>query len=206
MAVVNKDGFWIDKKGEEIHPGLIGEDIKLRDEVVEQLVVKAQRGEKLMREFKELAFSEVNDFMNLLFQEYKIDERENSPKGNITLENFSGTAKVQIQIANRISFDEKLSLAKIKLDEYLKEITENADPAIQTLILKAFEVDKKGEVNAKKILSLKSYKIEDPRWKEAMTIIDDAIEIVSSKSYIRFYHKNMIDKEWKHISLDIASV
>ena len=39
-----------------------------------------------------------------------------------------------------------------------------------------------------------------------MEIVDEAIEIVGSKSYIRFYKRDGVDSGWKHISLDFASI
>ena len=66
--------------------------------------------------------------------------------------------------------------------------TDGADAEIQTLITRAFDV-KNGKVDAKQILSLKAYPITHELWKEAMSMIDDAIEIVGTKSYIRFKHR-----------------
>ncbi len=205
MAIVKGD-FWINKKGDEVHKGLIGVDEQLKDELVEKLILEASNITKVLFEFKTYAFSEVETFYNLLLEKYKINIKEHSKKGNLTIENYSGTAKIQIAVAERIAFDEKLKIAKAKIDEYLHEVTKDSSADVRTLITKAFEVDKKGDVNAKKILSLKSYEIKNPLWIDAMNIIDEATEIVSSKNYIRFYTREDITQEYKLISLDIAGV
>jgi hypothetical protein len=206
MAKKNDIGFWIDKKGDAVHEGNVKATEKIKDELVEKLISKACNARDTIFEFKANAFGEVEDYYNLLLQEFGVDEKRNSKKGNLTIENFSGTAKIAISVADRIAFDEKLGIAKIKIDEYLHEITKDANADIQTLITKAFEVDKKGDVNAKKILSLKSYEITHPLWIEAIEIISQATEVVSSKSYIRFYTRENIDEEYKQIPLDIAGV
>lgn len=200
------NGKWTNKKGELIHPDLVRVDEKLKDELVEDLITKAKDAQVKLKEFKTDAVESVESYYQLLLQEYDIDAKKNSKKGNLALENFSGTAKVEIRVADRIDFDEKLKIAKMKIDEYLNEITKNSNPEIKTLITKAFEVDKKGDVNAKKILALKSYDIQNPLWQEAMKIIDDATQVVSSKSYIRFYQREDTSKPYKQISLDISSL
>ena len=205
MAKV-EEKFWLNKKGEKVHKDNVPVSEQLKDELVETLCSDAKGASELLARFKNDAFKSVEDYYTLLLQEYNIDAKENSKKGNLTIENYSATAKITINVSDRIAFDEKLNLAKIKIDEFLHEATKNASADIQTLITKAFDVDKKGDVNAKKILSLKSYEIAHPKWREAMKIIDDATEIVSSKNYIRFYTRDDIDKEYKQVPLDISGV
>ena len=206
MAIATEDGLWLDKRGKPTHPDLIRPDEQLRDELVEELCKKALSEQERLRSFKKEAFKDIDDYYEMLLQKYKMDAKANSKKGNLSLENFSGTFKVTISVSDRIEFDEKLNIAKQKLDEFFKEATKDADPVIKTLITKAFEVDKKGNVNAKEIMKLKSYDINHPKWIEAMHIIDDATQIVSSKSYIRFYKRENPQKAWKQISLDMATL
>jgi len=203
---IKKGEFWINKQGKEMHPDMIRADEKLRDELVEELIAKAKEKRKILKKFKEEAFGEVESYFELLLEKYNINAKENSRKGNITLENYSGTKKIQIAIQDRIEFDEKLNIAKMKIDEYLHKITQDASPEIKTLITKAFEVDKKGNVNAQKILALKSYEITDPLWIEAMHIIDEATQIVSSKSHIRFYERENPGYEYKLVTLDFSKL
>ncbi|WP_294962282.1 DUF3164 family protein [Sulfurimonas sp.] len=200
------DNFWLNKKGESVHEGNIPITEKIKDELVENLITIAKDTSDTILSFKAEALSQIEEYYQLLLQEYKVDAKGESKKGNLAIENYSGTAKVTITVSDRIAFDEKLSIAKVKIDEFLHEATKNASPDIQTLITKAFDVDKKGDINAKKILALKSYDIAHPKWLEAMAIIDDATEIVSSKNYIRFYARENIEDEYKLIPLDIAGV
>lgn len=204
MPKIDEKGLWVNKRGESVHPDLIRPDEKLKDELVEKLIGAAKELSALINKFKKDAFGETNDYFEMLLQNYNLDAKKNSKKGNITLEGFSGTTKIQISNADSITFDEKLQIAKLKIDECLHELTEGSSPEIKTLITKAFEVDKKGDVNAKKILALKSYEISHSKWREAMAIIDESIEIVGSKAYIRFYERECVDKPYKMIQLDMA--
>ena len=207
MAKLDEKGFWQNKEGSFIHKDMIPVDKQLEDEVVEELILKAKEVQKSLKEFKKFAYEKCYDFIDLLRQNYNLDKLENSKTGSVSLKSFNGTKEVQIQVAKQISFDNKLALAKEKIDEYLDEKTENADAEIRTLITRAFDV-KNGKVDAKMVLSLKQYPIRNPKWLEAMKMIDEAVEIVGTKSYIRFREREdeRIDGALKMITLDIAGL
>lgn len=203
----NEQGHWEDKQGGWVHPDLIAVDKQLEDEMVESLVDEAKQVHEVLIDFKVRAFDKCFSLVNLLRQNYGLDRMKKSESGSVTFKNFNGTKEAQIKVAKLITFDAKLKLAKEKLDEYFTEKTEGADPEIQTLITRAFEV-KNGNVDTKQILSLKSYQIKHPKWLEAMAMIDDATEIAGTKSYLCFKERegNLIDGELKTIVLDFASV
>ncbi|MDQ7084424.1 MAG: DUF3164 family protein [Sulfurovum sp.] len=198
--------IWINKKGETVHPDMVRADDKMKDELVYDILEKVNEKREVLRDFKKEALQDIATYMEILRDEYGLDVTKKSNKGNITLESFDGLKKVQIAVATHIGFDEKLTFAKEKFDMYFKEITKDANGDLKTLIMKVFEVDKKGNVNVKQILSLKSYDIEHPLWIEAMAIIDDAIEVVGSKSYIRFYERKSTEDKWENISLNISDI
>jgi len=203
-ALMNQE-FWKDKRGQEIHRDLVPHEEKLKSELVYEITEGALVGVKMMERFKERVTRSIKEYMEMMREKYGLDVTKGT-KGNLTLQSFDGLRKVQVAVQQHIDFDEKLSLAKEKIDAYLKEKTKDADPEIQTLIMNAFEVDKKGNVDAKKIFALKKYKISDPLWQEAMALIGDAVEIVGSKSYIRFYVRDSVDEKWRNISLDFAVI
>lgn len=206
MAKKDENGFWLNARGEAVHEGMIRVDEQLRDELVEKIIAAAKNISALIATFKNECNEQIDDYFELLLQNYKVDVKGKSVKGNLNLENFSSTAKVEIRVMDKLKFDEKLQIAKLKIDEYLKEATKDASIEIQTLITKAFEVDKKGNIDSKKIFALKSYDIKNPLWIEAMEIIDESKQVASTKSYIRFYERVDVDSEWKLVPLDIAGV
>lgn len=206
MAIKDERGFWINGRGEAVHKDMIKANEQLRDELVERFIEAAKNLSGLIAVFKTEVNEQVDGYFNLLLQNYNLDEKAKSKKGNLQLENFSSTAKIEIRVSELLTFDEKLQVAKMKIDEYLKEATKDASVEIQTLIMKAFEVDKKGNIDSKKIFALKSYEIRDPRWLEAMEIIDESKQVSSTKSYIRFYVRENTDQDWQIVPLDIAGV
>ncbi len=205
MAVI-ENGKWQDKEGNFKHSDMVRVDKQIEDELVESLVDSALVLQGQMKEFKIKAFAECYAFVDLLRKEYDM-KRITSKVGAVTLKSFNGTKEVQIQVAKLITFDQKLTLAKEKIDEYLTHKTENLDSEIQTLITRAFDV-KNGKVDAKQIIGLKSYNITHPKWKEAMAMIDEATEIAGTKSYIRFKQraKLKLDGAMETIVLDLAAL
>ncbi len=206
MANKDENGRWINKDGKAVHEDMVPVDKQLEDELVVGLIGGALDVSKIIREYKTKAFEECYAFNDLLRQKYDM-ERITSKSGAVTLKSFDGTMEVQIQVAKLITFDQKLVLAKEKIDEYLDEKTEHADAEIKTLITRVFDV-KNGKVDAKQIMSLKQYPITHEKWKVAMTMIDEATEIAGTKSYIRFKHREngQIDGRLEPILLDIAAL
>jgi len=201
-----EENYRVNAKGERVHVDLIKGDEKMKDELVNHLIGEAVAFGGIMREFKQKAEQEIERYFAALMDKYGLNPKAKSKRGNITLENFSGTAKVQIAVSDKLTFDEKIQLAKMKFDEYFEQVTEGSSEEIKLLITKAFDVDKEGNVDVKKILELRSYNIQHPKWVEAVALIEESKRVVSSKSYIRFYKREDTSKPYEHISLDMASV
>ncbi len=196
---------WINKRGEEVHPDNVRASEKIKDEMVEEVVKNALAKQDEMLSFKADALENIDAYVSLMRDEYGL-AATHSKKGNMSFETFDGLKKVAIAVQDTLEFDEKLVFAKEKMDAFMKEETKHASPNIQTLIMKAFDVDKKGSVNVKNIISLKSYEIDHPLWQEAMQIIDESIQVATSKSYIRFYTKKALGEAWEHVSLDPSKI
>jgi hypothetical protein len=206
MAKKDEKEWWINRQGAAVHPDMVKVNDKIKDEMVEKLLNQAGEVSEVIAAFKKKANDEVDAYFALLLQNYGIDEKSKSKKGNLSLENFSATAKVEIRISETLAFDERLQVAKLKVDEYLNDVTKDSIPEIRVLISKAFEVDKEGKVDAKKIFALKAYEITDPRWVQAMEIIDEAKQVSHTKPYIRFYTRASVDEKYELVPLDIAGV
>jgi hypothetical protein len=201
---IDERGFVANKEGQWVHPDLVPADKKLEDELVGKLITGAHRVHEVVKEFKNNSFEECYGYVELLRQNYNLDRMEKSSSGSVTLKSYDGSQEVIISVQKIISFDQKLSLAKEKIDEYLEMKTKNSDAEIRTIITRAFDI-KGGKVDTKQILSLKQYEITHPKWIEAMKMIDDATEIAGTKSYIRFRERDEAG-EMKTIILDFAAI
>jgi hypothetical protein len=192
-----------DAKGRLVPEAQIKPIDRTRDELVRELYAKAEALNKAMREFKLAAFADIAAFVDLSAGEYGVSLGGN--KGNVQLLSFDGELRIQRAIAERIVFDERLQAAKELIDECLTEWTEGARPEIALLVQDAFRVDSAGNIRTGNVLALKRLAIEDERWQRAMEAIGDAVQVVGTSSYVRFYRR-ATNGSYQALSLDLSGV
>ena len=198
------DGYRKDAQGRLIPEDQIKPIDKLRDELVLSLATKAKALQKQMRDFKQMAYSEIQEFVELSANEY--GTKLGGKKGNVTLLSFDGSNKIQHAVQESLAFDDRLQVARSLIDECLQEWVKDARPELAVIVNDAFRVDTKGEIRTARVLSLRRYEIEDVRWQRAMDAIGDACQVVGSKIYLRFYERVGESEHYRPVTLDIAGV
>ncbi len=193
-----------DGKGRLVPVSMVKDVDLTRNDLVNELAAKAEAQNESLANFKEEAFSSVFAFMDLSAEEY--GTKLGGKKGNVTLTNYSGEYKVQVAVAEYLSFDERLQVAKSLIDECINEWSEGSDDKIKLLVDDAFQVDKQGNVSTYRILGLRKHKIDDEKWQKAMMAIADSIQVTGSKKYVRIYKREPNTDEYKQIPLNIAAV
>jgi hypothetical protein len=174
-----------------------------RDEFVKGVVAKAGEVSEILNQFKGQLAGDMQAFLELSAERYGADL--GGARGNLSLTSFDGRYKVLRAVSERLDFDERLQAAKELVDACLREWSKDSGPELRTLIESAFQVDKKGRINAKRILSLRALKIEHPVWKQAMDAIADAVTVVGSSTYYRIYERDD-EGNYNQISLDFSGV
>ncbi len=193
-----------DAKGRLVPISAIKEIDLARNELVNELVAKAEAQHEALKAFKSAAFNDVLAFMELSAEQY--NTKLGGKKGNVSLASYSGEYKVQVAVAEYLSFDERLQVAKSLIDECINEWSEGSDDKIKLLVDDAFQVDKEGNVSTYRILGLRKHKIDDEKWQKAMMAIADSIQVTGSKKYVRIYKREAGTDEYKQIPLNIAAV
>ena len=193
-----------DAQGRLVPMDLIKEIDKTRDFLVRDLVHKAMVLQDRMIAFKKNAMSEIRCFVELSAMEWNV--KIGGKKGNITLYSFDGRYRAQVQVSENMVFDEQLQIAKKMIDECLTKWTRQSSSEIKALINDAFQVDKEGRINTKRILSLRRLDIKDELWCKAMNAITASLQVVDSKEYFRLYKRDNGQDRWNAISLDMAAL
>lgn len=191
-----------DGKGGLIPVDLVKPQHLLEDEVVRKIVSFAADLSAQVARFKQHTFDDIGAFEALLEQQY--GARVGGQKGNKTLMSHDGLYKVQVQVADHIDFGPELQVAKALLDECLNEWAADARDEIRTIVTRAFNTDKPGQVNRAEIFMLLRLEITDDRWQRAMQAIRDAMRVVGSKTYVRCYRRDRFDAPWQAIVIDLA--
>ncbi len=174
-----------------------------RDEFVLHVAKQACQVNAMLNNFKVGLSGDIQAFLELSAEKYGADM--GGAKGNLSLTSFDGKYKVMRCVADRLEFNEQLHAAKVLIDQCLREWTIGGDSRVRALIDQAFQVDKKGRINTKRILALRQLKIEDETWQKAMEAIGDAVTVTGSCTYYRVYERD--DKgEYQQVQLDFSGV
>ena len=175
---------------------------KLQDETVRKVMGHARDLSARIARFKQHTFDDLSAFEQLLAQEY--DAKVGGAKGNKTFMTFDGLLKISVQVQDHLDFGPQLQIAKRLIDDCLLEWTADSRFEIRTIVTRAFNVDKSGQINRAEIFALLRHDIDDERWASAMAVIRDAIRVVGSKTYVRCYERVSLDAEWRAVTIDLA--
>lgn len=200
----NPEDYMTDPQGRLVPKTMIKELDKNRDELVIKLVKDAKVVQEKMAEFKKIAMSEIKSFIELAAMEWNVTL--GGEKGNVTFYSYDGRYKVQKAVAEIFAFDEQLQVAKKMIDECLTEWTEGGDDKIKVIITDAFQVNKEGQIDVKRILGLRRLNIKDPLWVKAMDAIAASLQVIGTKEYIRVYERDEAKDPWRPVALDMASI
>ncbi len=203
MAIKDEQGRWIDPAGQPVPPKYVRPEDKKKDALVERLHKAAMSINKRLADFRQKVLDDVEKYLSDLAEHYDVDAR--TKEGNKMLSNFSSNLRMEVRIAKYIEFDERLALAKEIIDDCIRKWSKGSDDKIKALVMEAFKVDKKGNIDRDRVLGLKRLNIKDRDWEKAMEIIYDSIVVVGSRAYLRFSVKGE-DGRWETIPLDIAAV
>jgi hypothetical protein len=198
------EGFRQDAKGHLVPVDMIKPIDLARDELVIELVKKANTVSEALGAFKAQAFGDIKAFVEMSAEQYKASI--GGKKGNVTLLSFDGRYKIIHAVQDSIKFDERLQAARILIDECAVEWTQDARSEVRVLVNEAFRADKAGEISTGRVLGLRRLEIQDKRWQRAMQAISEAVQVVGSKSYIRVYERIGDSDQYAPIPLDIASI
>ena len=197
------EGYMKDSLGRLVPVETVKEIDKLRDQTVRRIVTNALLTADAVKAFKDAAEADIAAFTGISAEEFGTSL--GGVKGNITLRSFDGQYKVCKDIGEFLTYDERLQVAKALVDECISTWSDGADAKIRALVMDAFQVNKAGRVNLKRILALRQLAIDDPTWKRAMDAISESIQVAGSKAYIRIYERQD-DDSYKLINVDLASL
>jgi hypothetical protein len=156
----------------------------------------------LLGRFKQHTFEDMTTFVQLLFDSY--GAKKGGSEGGMTFNTFDKRFKLVVGIQKTIDFGPEIEVAKQKMMEAVEIYPEEAND-LKTMLLAAYtQID--GKLRVAEILRLRTYKFNNALWHEGMKIIDDAIEVISSKKQIRLYMRGNPGDEYVAVPLHIAAL
>lgn len=196
--------YLIDHRGAKVPTKNIRPADVVRHEFACKAVELAIEQRNALAEFKKKQIAEFDSFIDLLRQEYGANL--GGKKGNVTLRSFDHKHKVVLQVQESIELGPELLIAKEFITDCLNEWSEGANENLKAVIEQTFATNRQGRVSVQRVLGLRRLNINDEsgKWERAMAIIADAIEVVDSRRFIRFYTTE--GEREVPVSLDIAKL
>lgn len=196
--------YMCDAGGRLVPLAVVRPEHMLEDQTVRDIIGHADKLSAQIARFRGHCFDDVTTFVDLLAEKY--GGRRGGAKGNTTLTSYDGCLRVVVQVQDQLSFGPELQVAKGLIDECITAWSEGVRIEIRALVEHAFNVDKEGRINRAALFQLRRLEIDDPTWKSAMAAIGDAIRIIGSREYVRFYRRATPKARWQAISIDVATV
>jgi hypothetical protein len=197
------EGYLADAKGRLVKATMVRPQDLLEDQMVREVMVHADELSAQIARFRLHCFDDIAAFLDVLREKY--GGSRGGTKGNMTFSSFDGCFKIQVAIADRLTFGPELQVAKEKIDECIADWSADASDHIRVLVQHAFQTDKEGLVNREAIFALRRVEINDERWQQAMAAIGGSIRIEGSKSYLRFYRRPSPEAAWTAVTIDLAA-
>jgi hypothetical protein len=186
--------------GVEIPVADLAKTVIKRDKMVRGLFKHASIISSQISKFKDDVDKQVNDYLKQIASEH-----HETWQGNTILYNYSQEFSIEVSVSKTITFDERLQIAKKKIDKCIESWADGSNRNLKTLVMHAFKVDRAGNINTKMILSLRQYQITDPDWKEAMELIADAVMVTGTKKYYIFRQRDE-DGQMQPVILNFSRV
>jgi hypothetical protein len=176
----------------------------LEDQTVRKIVNYAEVLSAQIGRFRGHTFDDVTSLVDLIAEKY--GAKRGGKKGNVTLTSYDGCMKVTVQVQDQLTFGPELQVAKGLIDECITEWAQGSCAEIRALVEHAFQVDKEGRINRSALFQLRRLDIVSPPWLQAMRALADAIRVIGSKEYVRFYRRKDAKAPWHPIVIDLAGV
>lgn len=202
ITILNGREFMINGKGGFDPIEAVKAQYKLEDQTVRECMKFATDLSDQITRFRDHSFADLAEFDAILAEKY--GAKIGGAKGNRTYQTYDGLMKIEVKVQDQFTFGPELQIAKQLTDECLVEWSADSRPEIQSIVTKAFNTEKEGQVNRADIFMLLKLEIQDERWQRAMDAIRDAIKITGSKEYLRFYIRRNQKDGWTAITIDLA--
>jgi hypothetical protein len=192
---------WYNAEGLEVPAVYVPAIDKEREKIVQKYVAKAIKLSEQLDTLKKDMLADCDVF----FEDQLIKNGVRSQgKGNYSLTSFDKKLKIEVNVQDRVEFDDQIQIAQAKIREYLAEITTGANSDIQQIVNAAFQT-RKGSMDVKRVLGLFELKITHPKWLEAMELIKGSISRNNSKRYVRVWQKSE-NGEYTGIELNFSNI
>lgn len=200
---LGENPHWTNASGHLVPLGLVAPEDRLEDQTVRKIMGYATDLSAQIARFRGHTFEDVMTFLDILAEQY--GAKRGGRKGNVSLTSYDGCMQVRVQVQDVLTFGPALQTAKAIVDECITLWSDDASDEIRALVQHAFQVDREGKINRAALFNLRRLRIDKEPWPKAMEALSDAIRVVGTREYLRFYQRRSPRDPWEAVSIDIAS-
>ena len=197
---------WINEAGQEIPLNYITPSDRLKERIAGSILRDAKSLSSKLSKFKETVQRLSDQVLDKKLEELNARGRAIG-KGSLTFFNFDRSIKIEVNISERIDFDDiTIQACKAKLDEFLNANLDAKTEFLKELVTDAFSTSR-GKLDSRKVLGLMKYrgKIKDETFKQALDLLGDSIRRPGSKTYYRVWERNK-NGEYQIVDLNFSSI
>lgn len=175
-----------------------------RDTMVAQLVARAKVLNAQMRDFKQYAMNQLEDFRETA-NDYG-DIRSNS-KGGFKLRHRNTGEMVSLDRNSLPEYDERAAMAEELLKDFLETTIKKKDLQTYRTLHALMARNKQGDLIPSRIASFISIKdnYDDERWRRAIQLYEESFRIRKISYSVSFFRKDDMQKD-QAIVLTFASI
>lgn len=188
--------------GRMVPERIIKSERVLEEHLVRDTLARACALRDLIAQEKAIMVANVDAFKALLAEKYGV--KLGGRRGGLQLHTYDQTARVEVSVADAMTFGPELDAAKALIDECLTEWSEGANENLKAIVMAAFEVGEGGRVKLDRVLGLRQLDIADEKWMRAMQAINDALRVAYSRRYLRIYERADENAAFQQVVLDAS--
>lgn len=204
--------FWRNAAGHLIPVDQVSDLDRMKDDLAKTLVAQAETIASGLEAFQMKSLSEMTAAKALMLETYGV--KVGGARGGFSIKSFDGEVEVELAVADNISFGSELLAAKALIDTCIAgwDTDGQTDPRLRALVDHAFQVNKKGRIDTKRVLGLRKLPMKDragvpdPTWARAMEAVTDALIVDHTATYVRYYRRNPATGRREQISLNAAAM
>ncbi|WP_313350508.1 DUF3164 family protein [Paracoccus sp. (in: a-proteobacteria)] len=202
---------WTDPQGRIVPEHLVSDADRMKDDLTERLLAGAESVQGVLAAYKKTVMDEMRAAKELLFEQYGVTIGKGS-KGGFRIRSYDGSCMVEIAVQDRIVFGPELEAAKALIDRCIERWGDGANENLRLLVNDAFQVNKAGRIDTKRVLGLRKFKMKNPDgspdldWDRAMDAITDAMIVDQTATYPRIYARNETTGAMELVNLDFSKL